>query len=149
MSTGLARGGGICRGERGEVIFGFTTGFGIASNTRVEFRAIHDGLFHCLRKGLSKIIIESDSLLVINLISGSFRPGWKWKYWLSRIKGLQIIREVKFQHILWEGNGLADRLARMGSEAQSSAIFHAVSDLPREVKGLIFLDKVGLGTLKC
>ncbi|XP_058089076.1 subtilisin-like protease SBT3 [Magnolia sinica] len=75
----VAKGGGVYRGDKGELHFTFSTGYGIASNTRAELRAIHDGLVHCLQHGLKNIIVESDSLLVVHFLSGIVQPRWKWR----------------------------------------------------------------------
>ncbi|XP_058082424.1 uncharacterized protein LOC131230531 [Magnolia sinica] len=147
-NLGLSGGGGICRGDKGNFIFAFTTGYGHGSNVHVELRAFHDGIYCCLSKGLKKVIIESDSLLLINLISGEASPGWKWEAWISRIKTLMALAEVKIAHIFREGNAPTDSLAQMGSANQSFMIFDDIQSLPPRTRGTIFLDELSLGAIR-
>ncbi|XP_058082336.1 uncharacterized protein LOC131230428 [Magnolia sinica] len=147
-NPGKAGGGGICRNDRGDFIFGFAAGYGVLSNTGAKVRAVHDGLLHCLKRGLAKIIIESDSLQVVNALIGKSSIGWKWQNWCKRIKGLIALGQVRVQHTHREGNGPVDALTRLGSSLQLSATFLARSNLPWVVRGQIFLDKLGLGAVK-
>ncbi|XP_058111572.1 uncharacterized protein LOC131254888 [Magnolia sinica] len=84
----LSGGAGVCRGERGNFIFAFVAGYDHGSNVHVELRAFHDGLLLCLSTGLRKIIVESDSRLIINFIFEKASLGWKWRAWLCRINAL-------------------------------------------------------------
>ncbi|XP_058084573.1 uncharacterized protein LOC131232360 [Magnolia sinica] len=131
----LVGGEGIYRGDKGDFIFGYYIGYGMAFNTRAEIRAIYDGLHICFTKGLYNVVIESDSQLVINFLSGTSVSGWKWKYYLDRIKHICINGQVKFDHILREGNGSVDGMARLGSGSQNSAQIVVMANLPSMVKG--------------
>jgi hypothetical protein len=61
---------------------------------------------------------------------------------------LRIFGTFTFQHILREGNGPADSLAKVGSETQVKICHDHFDSLPRQTKGLVFLDKVGLGSIR-
>ncbi|XP_058111324.1 uncharacterized protein LOC131254352 [Magnolia sinica] len=106
-----SRGEGICRSDKGEFLFAFLEGYGVGSNVNAELRAFHDGLSLCLRRGLSRVIVESDSLPVVSVLKGDSIPGWKWGYWNSRIERLKICGQCEFVHIFKEGNALANASA--------------------------------------
>ncbi|XP_058092498.1 uncharacterized protein LOC131238937 [Magnolia sinica] len=147
-NSGRLGGGGICRGEMGNFLFAFSGGYGVGTNTIAELRVVHDGLALGIQRGYSQIILESDSNLVVELLNGVATPGWKWRRWLHRIYQLQGNGRIRFVHVLREGNSPADFLARLGSASQSGAWFDRPSKLPHQVRGSIFLDKVGLGNLR-
>ncbi|XP_058080640.1 uncharacterized protein LOC131228795 [Magnolia sinica] len=65
-NPGMAGSGGVYKGENGDLRFAFSASYGMASNTWAELRAVHDGLTLCFQQGLTKIVVESDSLLVVN-----------------------------------------------------------------------------------
>ncbi|XP_058076475.1 receptor-like protein EIX1 [Magnolia sinica] len=135
--------GGVCRNEQGVLLFAFSEGYGVGSNISVELRATNNGLHHCITRGHLSILIELDSQLVIDFLAGAAIPSWKWKYLLSRIENLKLFGRVQFTNIYREGNGLADAMARIGSSSQSLTMVNKLADLPAQVRGLLFLDKVG------
>ncbi|XP_058076431.1 uncharacterized protein LOC131225019 [Magnolia sinica] len=141
-------GGGICRDENGAFLFAFHEGYSLGSNVHAELRAIHDGLLLCFSKGLKNIILELDSQLLIDFLTGRASPGWKWRFWISRINQLVASGHVKFAHILREGNALADAMAKLGSQEQSSRLLISYTALSPLVRGLLFLNKVGLGSIR-
>ncbi|XP_058111614.1 uncharacterized protein LOC131254927 [Magnolia sinica] len=147
-NLGAAGGGGVGRGERSKFLFGFHTGYGVASNTRAELWTIHDGLQHCLHLGYPNILVEINSLLVVNFLSGDAVPGWKWKVWIDRINNLSKCRNVNFVHTFREGNRPVNALAKLGNECQRSSLFLDHFDLPLMVRGLLFLDRLALGSVR-
>ncbi|XP_058076430.1 uncharacterized protein LOC131225018 [Magnolia sinica] len=68
-NPGLSGGGGVCRNDKGDFLFGFAFGYGVMSNIGAEIRAAHDGLLLCIEKGFSKVVVESDSELVIKVFN--------------------------------------------------------------------------------
>ncbi|XP_058103539.1 cytochrome P450 71A1-like [Magnolia sinica] len=65
-------------------------------------------------------------------------------YWRRRIEALSRSFLVRFSHCPREANSPADELARMGSDDRENLLFLDVSALPAKIRGLIFLDKIGL-----
>ncbi|XP_058071137.1 uncharacterized protein LOC131220191 [Magnolia sinica] len=147
-NPGLSGGGGICRGDNGYFIFAFSSGYGTGTNNRVEMRAIFNGLTLCLEKGLDRIEIESDSKLVIDLLSGKPHTPWLWRYWISRINKLRQGGTSSLRLIHREGNGPVDCMAREGSNNQTVSVIDYLGNLRDAVRGLLFLDKVGLGAVR-
>ncbi|XP_058068213.1 uncharacterized protein LOC131217319 [Magnolia sinica] len=147
-NPGKAGGGGVCRNDKGELLFAFYEGYREGSNLYAELRAVYDGLFHCLKMGFSNVIVESDSQLVVEVMNGSDILGYKWRYWTTRINRLWTIGQVHFQHIFKQGNAPTDFLARVGNNSQSPFFCSRYADLPLLLRGLLFLDKVGLGSVR-
>lgn len=79
------------------------------------------GLELCADKGLSKVIIEGDSQIVINGVIKWKFINWKLYRWLPRINCmLEKIGEYGLVHTLREGNKVADFLANMGVETKET-----------------------------
>ncbi|XP_058068856.1 uncharacterized protein LOC131218191 [Magnolia sinica] len=142
------RGGGIYRKEDGELVFAFSHGYGLGTNNKAEFLAIYEGLSICANKGLWNVIVESNSKLVVDMLNRVSQMGWKWYHWVTRITSLDSRGSFRYTHTVREGNRPADGLARLGSKTQSNRVVHATKDLPREICGLVVLDKVGLGVIR-
>ncbi|XP_058111714.1 uncharacterized protein LOC131255033 [Magnolia sinica] len=147
-NPGNSGGGSICRDDRGGFLFAFASAYGVGSNVNAELKAIYDGMEKCLASGLLRVVVESDSQLVVNFLSGSLSPGWKWGYWIARINRLKCRGQFLFRHIFREGKGAVDAMARLGSRDQTTMMMSSRADLPARVRGLLFLDMVGLSSLK-
>ncbi|XP_058106811.1 uncharacterized protein LOC131250539 [Magnolia sinica] len=147
-NPGPSGGGGVCRNASGSFVFGFSAAYGVGSNNLAELRAIHDGMVFCLEKGLIRVIVESDSEVVIAALSSPSKTPWRWQPWLARIFCLCRLGHFSFSHTLREGNGPADALARVGSLHQQSSLHHDSISLPSRIRGMIFLDKVAIGDFK-
>ncbi|XP_058070080.1 uncharacterized protein LOC131219096 [Magnolia sinica] len=141
-------GGRICRRDDGSFVFAFSSAYGVGSNNQAELRAIYDGIVLCLDRGFSKIIVETDSMVAAVLLSGTSATRWKWKPWVARIKSFEQTAEFVFSAIPREGNGPVDGMAREASGIQASLVTSHYQDLPPHIRGLLFLDKVGLGAVR-
>ncbi|XP_058073272.1 uncharacterized protein LOC131221987 [Magnolia sinica] len=64
-NPGESGGVGVLRDPHGGVIFAFHRYYDHASNTIVEAQAILDGITLCSKLGFSRIIVESDSKVVV------------------------------------------------------------------------------------
>ncbi|XP_058099677.1 uncharacterized protein LOC131244026 [Magnolia sinica] len=147
-NPGFAGGGGICRNDKGEFIFGFAFGYSVILNIGAVVCAAHDGLLLCLEKGFSKIVVESDSDLVIKVFNKGANIGWQWNGWRVKTNSLRDLTLVEFKHVFKEGNASADALTCKGSVSRAHFFTSSRADLPQQVRGLLFLDKVGLGAIR-
>ncbi|XP_057840465.1 uncharacterized protein LOC131050280 [Cryptomeria japonica] len=87
---------------------------GTQSNHCVEASAAHIGLHMAKREGFTKVWLESDSLNIVNCLSGRMDPSWMTA---NLIKDCQdIINELvdfKISHLYQEGNKVADLLPNL------------------------------------
>ncbi|KAJ0094336.1 hypothetical protein Patl1_15029 [Pistacia atlantica] len=117
------------------------------TNNEAELKALIAGVSLCKELGFSQLNIESDSTLVVSWLSSRKCTAWYlWDYWDEL---LSLLREVHFiiSHQFLEGNTAADFLARRGEEGNSITFLEFMS-LPRELKGIIRMDKAGLPQLR-
>jgi ribonuclease HI len=108
--------GVVVKGKGGKVLFQVAKGIGVATNNVAEYSAALEGLRHAAELGAKKLILRSDSKLLIEQLSG------RW-----RVKNPTLIRlhaevrallgrfdSVAFEHVPRELNRSADRLANRG-----------------------------------
>ncbi|GLJ07489.1 hypothetical protein SUGI_0068130 [Cryptomeria japonica] len=87
----------------------------MATNNEGKIRALEAGLNLCVQNGISKVLIEGDSQVIINDIIKSNFQCWKLSKWLLRINHLlELIDTFEIKHVYHEGNRMADYLAKLG-----------------------------------
>ncbi|XP_058111296.1 uncharacterized protein LOC131254323 [Magnolia sinica] len=148
-NPGPSGGGGIARNHDGEFLFAFSSGYSFNSNGKAEIRVIWEGLSCCQGLGYIKVEVASDSKSMVESLNNiKDTPSWPMWYWWSRTRALIEGREVIVSYSLRESNVVVDGLARKGKNSQSHHLFRASSDLPPVIRGLIILDRAGLGYLR-
>jgi ribonuclease HI len=104
------------RTDDGEILAEEGRGIGVATNNVAEYTAAVEGLKLCKRLGASRVLLRSDSRLLVEQLSGRFR-----------VKNPTLIRlhqevrrlasefdQVRYQHVPREQNKDADRMANVG-----------------------------------
>jgi ribonuclease HI len=83
------------------------------TNNQAEYLAVTLALEQCLKMGLTRVLVKSDSLLVVNQIKGSYKAnnGPLRHLWEDTKKWCAQFQHVEFEHIPREDNGVADKLA--------------------------------------
>ncbi|KAJ8567374.1 hypothetical protein K7X08_019582 [Anisodus acutangulus] len=114
-----------------------------------EARALLTDLNLCLRMGLYKVIVESDSQLIINMITHKMKAPWQLSYIIDQITRLSSNAEFVFVHIYREGgNMVADNLANIGEHLKNPIDYDQIESLPASVKSLIRMDLQGTTNFK-
>ena len=93
------------------------TGYG--TNNQAEYRALLEGLSEAIQHGIRKIVVRSDSQLLVRQMTGEY------KLKASGLRGLKAeadaLRDrfdaVRFEYVPRERNARADELAKLGAEA--------------------------------
>ena len=127
-TDGAARGnpgeggiGVVFRKEAGEVLYSFGGYLGTTTNNVAEYRA----LLHCLRKApefpCSRLIVHSDSQLMVRQINGEYRVKDK-KLAPLFLEAVRLLKAAPFDvsviHIDRESNREADLLANAGIDGR-------------------------------
>ncbi|XP_071916199.1 uncharacterized protein [Coffea arabica] len=123
-SDGCARGnlgvsgdGGVMRDSDGQVIFGYSCFFGSLMSLHAELKAMAFGVQLCVARGLHDLYIETDSLVLVQILQG--KRGCPWR--LQReLEGLlrykRYFREIT--NCYRETNKPADYLANLGADME-------------------------------
>ncbi|KAK4721758.1 hypothetical protein R3W88_011991 [Solanum pinnatisectum] len=114
----------------------------IDSTTLVaEVKAISEGLQYCLENHYSNIIIETDSLKMVNIIDGVWKIPWSVSIEVGSIHRIRDLISVRVQHFLREGNTLADFFANLIFNFAGTYEFKSNQDVPSEGRKIIMMDK--------
>jgi probable phosphoglycerate mutase len=92
---------------------------GVATNNVAEYRGLLGALEWAAREGLSRLLVRSDSLLLVQQMRGVYKvkhPGLQPLF--SEAQRLaRSIGSVEFEHVRRESNSEADRLANEAMDA--------------------------------
>jgi ribonuclease HI len=103
----------------GRVVAEVAEGIGVATNNVAEYRAAIRGLEMARDLGAERVILRSDSRLLIEQLAGRFRvrnPTLVRLHEEARALARDFV-EVTFEHVPRELNQRADRLANKGVDA--------------------------------
>uniref|UniRef100_A0A0D6QWK3 RNase H type-1 domain-containing protein n=1 Tax=Araucaria cunninghamii TaxID=56994 RepID=A0A0D6QWK3_ARACU len=122
-NPGYAGIGGVGRESDGNACFIFSCYKGIHSNNYMEALAICSALEQGLAMGWQRIICESDSQIIINLLKTHHLDNAHWRLNLVVQQIFQIccnLEFISFVHIPREWNRVADCLAKWASQFQGN-----------------------------
>lgn len=113
-SIGTAAGGGVVlRDSAGEVIFAASIFFGAATNVYAEILALEHGLSMCLERGFRSIQIDTDSLILVNMLTGITSKPWRYRSQLEHITQLLQTTASNLRHQFREVNAVADSIENL------------------------------------
>ncbi|KAF5462640.1 hypothetical protein F2P56_018628 [Juglans regia] len=127
--------------------FAFAARLGRGTNTNAELRALLLGLRRCRELGVDNIILELDSLLVVNWLKDGKCSLWYLEDFLDEIVGILSNLNCRVQHVFREGNTGADFLARMGSSGCNEE-WLSHENIPMLLKGILRTDHSNLPYLR-
>lgn len=106
--------GGKIVDEENNDICSYSRTLGQGTNNIAEYLSLIELIQYAQEKGIKKIIIKGDSLLVVNQVNGSWRAkDSKMKILKNKVlNSLQYFDEWKLEHIRREFNKEADSLTR-------------------------------------
>lgn len=115
-NPGAARAGGLIRGDQGETLGLFAANCGVTTSTKAELLAALRGLSLVWNKGHRRVVLELDSMVVVNSLLGDLNPSSPYFHIIRRCQELVRNKEwrVVVQHCYREANRAADWLANYG-----------------------------------
>lgn len=102
-------------------LYGF---IGVATNNVAEYQALLHGLRYAIARGTRRVLVFSDSELVVKQIAGAYRVKHPSMIPLHR-EALALMRqfeEVRVTHVRREHNQEADRLANRALDEKASKL---------------------------
>lgn len=133
----LHSGGGIViRRDDGSVLHAVSHYFGPGTSFFAELSALVAALELCQQLGLSNVVVELDSQVLVTALSG--RSGWPWRYHYQLVKAAHLLEQSRasIQHVYRECNAVADSLAKLATSTYQTHTFR-MHDLPSYIKGLV------------
>lgn len=101
------------------VVAELSRGIGQTTNNVAEYRAVIEGLKMAVEHRPSSLVLRSDSQLLVRQLSGVYRvksPRMRPLYRTAQ-EVLEVLPEVRIEHIPREQNRHADRLANQALDA--------------------------------
>lgn len=139
--------GGIIRNFDGAWMMGFSGYCGFTTNISAELFAIAHGLACAWDGGHRKVICESDSLMALTMVEQGVNGCHPHATMVNHIRGLRNREwELQFSHVLREGNGCADWLAKQGSSTRTPFSTYLVC--PPELSSTLLADTLGVARLR-
>ncbi|XP_071912409.1 uncharacterized protein [Coffea arabica] len=132
-NPGRNGGGGLFRDCDGRFLLGFSCYFGEATSLQAEMKALFFGVRLGVSRGLGKLHLESNSLVLVRIIQGTVRCPWRLQRELLELQQYRRYFEA-VSHCFLEANKLADRLSNVGVEARCTTIYEAYNALPRYLR---------------
>ncbi|XP_077249428.1 uncharacterized protein LOC143888931 [Tasmannia lanceolata] len=148
LHPGESGGGGVIRDHNAKIILAFSLYYEIGSNMVAESRALLDGLRCCSAFKVPKIIVESDSKVLIDLILSKGQIPWAIQYLWKEIQNLLAILSPSYQHQYREGNSVADSLANFRCSSKNNLFYSSRANLPRHSRGAARCDAAGLPNIR-
>lgn len=141
-NPGNAGGGGILRDHLGHMVMAFTVYLGCCSNNSAEVQASKTGMRLCLDHGFNKLTIESDSLLVLQMIKGEISTAWQIREEVKEIQAMNTDGQFQFTHTFREGNIPADLLANLAERDRKKQFFIGAINMPRQITSSVKNDEL-------
>ncbi|XP_060203034.1 uncharacterized protein LOC132631475 [Lycium barbarum] len=139
--------GGIVRDSNGNLIMAFAKSLGKGSSNLAEAKVALYGMKWCISNGFRNIILESDSLIIINMLEGKINIAWELQDSIDTIKQLLSQTNYIAQHCYREANQVADALAKWSMNGQEEIVFE-IKNLPKEAVGTYILDKDNVASIR-
>ncbi|KAL3498349.1 hypothetical protein ACH5RR_041081 [Cinchona calisaya] len=135
--------GGILKDHLGNHISGFAKYIGVGSNLKVEAQKLLLGLQKCLESHHTHVMIDADSQVPINLLTGAASIPWHLDSITRRIMGLLHQANFQLNHIFREANSVTDKLAKIGSHDPNCNLQFYSNDFTSCIRCLFRMDSRG------
>ncbi|MQM04044.1 hypothetical protein Taro_036839 [Colocasia esculenta] len=143
-TSGAAGGGGILRDHEGNMCWAFARAYrDLNSSLAAEAMSLNDGLSICCSKGVSEVLVETDSLNLFQLVTNQISSQWDLSCIMHDIAMKTLNLKAEITHVPREANRVADCLASSAMSCTHFVIWSSWGDLPTTVKDPYHLDKVG------
>lgn len=146
LQDGRGGSGGVLQDEGGRVIFAFSESYNNVSVLYAEFHAMLIGVEMCWSRGLSSVQVESDSMILVQILLGKVGVPFKVRPLHQRLQRFWgCIGSV--QHSFRQGNLVADALVARGVLGQLG-VYETFQALPRDIRGLCAMDRMQIPSFR-
>ncbi|EOY19103.1 Uncharacterized protein TCM_043836 [Theobroma cacao] len=111
-----AGGGGLLRDHTSTLVFVFSENLGAKNSLQAELLALHRGLLLCQENNISRLWIEMDAMIVIQMLKEGHIGSHDSRYLWASIRQQLKLFSFRISHIHREGNQAADWLANRGHQ---------------------------------
>ncbi|KAH0693326.1 hypothetical protein KY290_021507 [Solanum tuberosum] len=136
------------RNNNGDLVYAEGEDIGVATNMEAEAIALWKALQFCLGNGFQKVILETDSLSLKNMLIRNWRIPWEIA---ERVEDSQEIMKpinVQIRHTFREANQLADYIANIAIGTTEKQQFQEYNQLPSWGRSIVNIDKQQIPSLR-
>ncbi|KAH0745167.1 hypothetical protein KY285_006824 [Solanum tuberosum] len=126
------------RNGRGDILYAEGATIESTTSTVAEVKAVLEASKHCKQQKHSQVIMQTDSMLMNKVLTGEWAIPWNIANTVDKIKACLEGKQLNFQHIMREGNQLADYLANKAI-AREGHITTKINDDGCETRGEVVL----------
>ncbi|GLJ41750.1 hypothetical protein SUGI_0864040 [Cryptomeria japonica] len=134
--------GAVVRDDKGRLVRVVCGQVGIATNNIVKITALEEGLIWAASNGVTKVMIEGDSKIILSGIIKKGFENWWLNTWIPRIYCLlQKLMNYHLQHTFREGNQVVDFLSNQGIAKTLPAVLSLANAGNRDLQNILYEDK--------
>ncbi|MQM13529.1 hypothetical protein Taro_046455 [Colocasia esculenta] len=149
MTANEAGGGGILRDHKGNMVCAFANPYHeLKTSLHAEALALRDGLLMCCSRGAHDVLVETDSLNLVHIVTGQLPRPWDLSLILQKVAVITNRAKAEITHVPREGNKVADCLAEFAFSCVHLNTWDSWANLPTIVKDTYHLDKVGCPSMR-
>ena len=112
-NPGRAGGGGLIHDCNGNWLIGYVRNIGVATSIIAEFWALRDGLLLASQLGITQLIVELDTKVIVDLVLSINASNKAYASLLNDCRFLlSHFQRVNVNHVYWEANRCTDLLAK-------------------------------------
>ncbi|MQM07048.1 hypothetical protein Taro_039884 [Colocasia esculenta] len=142
MTANEARGGGILRDHKGNMVCAFANPYHeLKTSLHAEALALRDGLLMCCSRGIHDVLVETDSLNLMHIVTGQLPRPWDLSLILQKVAVITNRAKAEITHVPREGNKVAECLAEFAFSCVHLNTWDSWADLPTIVKDPYHLDE--------
>lgn len=138
-NPGLSGAGGIIRDTKENFVKEHSFFLHICTSLFAETKVLPKDLKIAVGSGISKLWIEVDSKVHVDMHKESCSVPWFISYLFKR--HLLLFQNITISHIYREGNTCVDSFANYATEMQENIVFNHIGKVPRHIHGEIWLNK--------
>ncbi|XP_060210685.1 uncharacterized protein LOC132637641 [Lycium barbarum] len=128
------------RNSEGDLVHAVARRISDGSNLVAEAMALQEGFKYCVTNDLLPVILETDSMTLKMILTGHWEIPWSISLIIKDITRLRRDKEVRVEHVLREGNGLADFLTNFVFDFAGEHQFNSYQSLPRKEKQILITE---------
>lgn len=133
---------------KGDLIFAATKGIRITTNNKVETTAVLHGLRFCTQQGFSRVILETDSMAMRNMLMREWKIPWELIEIIEEARDIVEKYQYRVTHVYREGNQLADALANHAIDKNERCTYSMFAQLPKRCTAILNMDKHQMTSLR-
>ncbi|XP_060210413.1 uncharacterized protein LOC132637320 [Lycium barbarum] len=140
--------GGILRSSERNMVMAFVVPVDCNSSSMAEAYAVKHDMQWCLQNGSNNIVLELDSLMIVEMLQHKCTNNLKFKGIIEEIMSTISRMDCSIEHCYREANQVTDGLAKYASKRVDNHIFTNWHQLPTAARSAYQLDKGQLPSIR-